>query len=378
MKLLAFFLASAIWAQTRPAPPAPASIAPVPSGAALGQKETEQLATRMLQLMESTAVASPGLVRASEPTRQNADMTFTAIQRTPQSPALIFQFMNQIKAYLALSDSISRPYPFPPTADQQYSELREDLQRMQQHFEAILQVQNVTTEKRDADPNDVKHYVDANSRLLAPGKVPRVVFLGDAATESWRLNEYFNGRDFVNRGIADQTTAQMLGRFERDVLALNPSGVVIEGGISDIIHGLSAGQTEDNLAMMAELAKGRGMKVAIASILPVSDYHKNVDPRYEMTKSARPAVIQQINTWIADYCRAGNFVYVDYYAALVDSQGQMQADASDDGLTPNGKGYRLMSPIVVEAVGKLFGPPPTQQPPEQPAQPRRRFFPLGR
>src|ERR1019366_5316386 len=121
--LLLLLLASVVWTQKawgQDNPPQANS-----GQAVLGQKEAGQLATRMLQLMESTAVAVPRLIRASEPVKQNAEMTFTAMQRTPRNPALTYQFMNQIKAYLALSDSIPRPYPFPATADQQYAELRE-------------------------------------------------------------------------------------------------------------------------------------------------------------------------------------------------------------------------------------------------------------
>src|SRR5579863_9208280 len=163
----AFVMAETLWAQTN-------LPQPTVQGAMLTQKDAEQLATRMLQLIESTAVAVPGLVRASEPVKQNAEMTFTGMQRAPLNPALIYQFMNQVKAYLALADSIPRPYPFPPTADQQYSELRESLQRMQQHFEAVLQVQNLDTQKRDTDPNDLKRYAEADSKLPPPAKLPRV------------------------------------------------------------------------------------------------------------------------------------------------------------------------------------------------------------
>ena len=83
-------------------------------GAALNSRDASELETRMLQLIESTAVAVPGLVRASEPVKQNAEMTFATMERNP-NPALLYQFINQVKAYLALSESIPRPYPFPET-----------------------------------------------------------------------------------------------------------------------------------------------------------------------------------------------------------------------------------------------------------------------
>ena len=182
MRRLALLMACALavpaaYAQNSHAPPDP--------------NEAGQLATRLLQLMESTAVAVPGLIRASEPLKQNADATFSALQRAPLNPSLTYQFINEIRAYLALSDSIPRPYPFPATADRQYAELREGLQRMQLHFEAILQAQDQAEQKHDSDPNSLKHYAEADTKLLPPTKLPRVVFLGHSITDAWRLNEYF-------------------------------------------------------------------------------------------------------------------------------------------------------------------------------------------
>jgi lysophospholipase L1-like esterase len=317
-------------------------------------QDTEQLATRMTQLIESTAVAVPGLVRASEPLKQNAQATLTAMLKTPRNPALTYLFINQVKAYLALSDSIPRPDTFPAAADQQYAELRDGLQRMQQQFEASLQAQNVSAQVRNADPSNLKRYAEANGKLLPPGKLPRVVFLGDSITDSWRLNEYFTGRDFINRGIGGQTTIQMLGRFMDDVVALHPAAVLILAGTNDIGQGAPPGAIENNLAMLGDLAKTHAIKPLFASILPVGDYHKDTDARYEMTKTHPPAAIQEINRWLQAYCRSQGFVYVDYYAAMIDTSFQMQADLSDDGLHPNAKGYRVMSPIALEAVGRVL------------------------
>ncbi len=349
-QLLLLFVVAGLWAQSTPPPPDP-------------------LPRRMLQLMESTAVAVPGLVRASAPVKLNAEATVTALEHTPRSAALTYQFITQIRAYLALSDSFPRPDPFPAAADQQYAELRESVERMQRDFAAMLETQNQVEQTRDTDPNNLKRYADADSKMLPPTKMPRVVFLGDSITDAWRLNEYFTGRDFVNRGIGGQTTLQMLARFRQDVAALNPKAVVILGGTNDIEAGISANQIEDNLAMMGDLAKARGIKPIFASILPVSDYHKDADPGYEMTVNRPPATIQSINAWIKSYCQSQGFAYMDYYSAMVDSAGRMQADLSDDGLHPNAKGYRAMSPVALEAIGRVLSG--QLDGPEQPV--KRRF-----
>jgi len=315
-------------------------------------KQAGELATRTVQLMESTAVAVPGLTRASEPVKQNAAATVAAMETTPGNPGLTWQFLNQVRAYLALAESIPRPDTFPATADRQAAELREDLGRMQQYFGTMLQLRDVAARKRDADPNDIKRYADADSKLLPAGKLPRVVFLGDSITDGWRLNEYFTGSDFVNRGIGGQTTSQMLARFRQDVVALKPGIVLILAGTNDIANGVAVSQIEDNLATMADLAKAHGIKVLMASITPVSDYHKDADPRYEMTKGRPPATIQAINRWMQTLCLTQGYMYVDYYSAMVDPSGRMKTDLSDDGLHPNAKGYRTMSPVALAAIGQ--------------------------
>ncbi|HEX4138691.1 MAG TPA: GDSL-type esterase/lipase family protein [Bryobacteraceae bacterium] len=334
-----------------------------PAGSAgQGQKDVEQLATRMLQLMESTAVAIPGLTHASEALKQNAETTFTAMRHTPQNAGVLYQFMNQIRAYLALFDSMPRPDPFPAAVDQQYAELREGLRRLQLNFEGILQQQNQAEQKRDSDPNSLKRYAEADSKVQPPGKLPRVVFLGDSIMDAWRLNEYFIGRDFINRGIAGQTTLQMLARFRQDVVSVNPKAVVILGGTNDIAAGVSANQIEDNLTTIGDLAKAHGIRAVFASILPVSNYHKDADPRSDMTAYRPVAVIQSINAWLKNYCQSQGLVYMDYYSSMVDSAGQLQADLSDDGLNPNSKGYRVMSPIALEAIGRALGDAEDNQP----------------
>ena len=84
----------------------------------------------------------------------------------------------------------------------------------------------------------------------------------------------------------------MLARFREDVLLLYPKAVVILAGTNDIAAGIALNQTEDNLSIMGDIAKAHGIKPIFASVLPVSDYHKDVDPRYEVTKSRPLATIR--------------------------------------------------------------------------------------
>ena len=246
------------------------------------------------------------------------------------------------------------------------------------HHAHILEFDNQsirTTQARDADPNNLSRYAEPNTKLVPPGKQPRVVFMGDSITDFWRLNEYFAVRDFVNRGISGQTSTQMLGRFLQDVVALHPRAVLILAGTSDIALGIPANGIEDNLAMMGDLAKVHGIKPLFASILPVSDYHKSEDPRYEVSKIRPPSVIQQVNLWLKEYCRREGFAFVDYYSAMADSNGQLPADQAEDGLHPNPKGYRIMSTVALQAIDRALAAQPAAEPAVPPQKRRYGILP---
>lgn len=81
------------------------------------------------------------------------------------------------------------------------------------------------------DFGQLKRYRDADAVLKPPAAGEnRVVFFGDSITDIWKLDEYFPGKPYINRGIGGQTTPQMLVRFRQDVIDLQPKVVIILAG----------------------------------------------------------------------------------------------------------------------------------------------------
>ena len=76
-------------------------------------------------------------------------------------------------------------------------------------------------------------YAAANAALAVR---PKVVFIGDSITEGWYSAHpsFFDANGFAARGISGQVTAQMLARFQCDVVAQRPRAVVILAGTNDI------------------------------------------------------------------------------------------------------------------------------------------------
>lgn len=208
----------------------------------------------------------------------------------------------------------------------------------------------------------LSRYAEANKCLPAGKKnEKRVVFMGDSITDGWSkvdMGGFFPGKPYINRGIGGQTTAHMLVRFRQDVIALQPKVIVMLAGTNDI--GGNAGpasidEIENNLASMAELAKANGIKVVLASVLPVTAaiLDSNGKPKFSPSER-RIRMIVQLNEWIAAYAKKQRHVYLDYFTALVDPTGALKVEDTNDGLHPNAAGYAVMAPLAEKAIAKAL------------------------
>src|SRR5258708_35933345 len=72
------------------------------------------------------------------------------------------------------------------------------------------------------DWGGLTRYGSENAELRLKAGERRVGFLGDEITENWGTGKtkFFPGKPDLNRGIARQTTAQMLVRVRQDAIAL--------------------------------------------------------------------------------------------------------------------------------------------------------------
>ena len=189
---------------------------------------------------------------------------------------------------------------------------------------------------------------NAEIRAPKPGQ-DRVVFLGDQITRRW--TGFFHGKPYLNRGIDNQTSPQMLVRFRQDVISLKPKVVVIQAGTNDIasVTGPSTeGMIAENFMSMVELAKFNGIRVVLASATPVCDCFTNQTARRPQGK------IIGLNGWIKDYAARSGSVYLDYYSALADGRN-FKKELTSDGLVPNDAGYKVMAPLAEKAIAEALG-----------------------
>jgi hypothetical protein len=197
-----------------------------------------------------------------------------------------------------------------------------------------------------------KRYEAENNKVAPPLKSEtRVVFMGNSIFEGWiRLRpEFFSGKPYFDRGISGQTTPQMLLRMYDDVIALQPDIMVLKAGINDIAENnapYNPAHTLDNIKAMAQLARFNKIKVILCSVLPASDF--------KWRPGLEPAdKVIALNEAIKQFANENKFYYLDLYSSVVDENKGMRKEYASDGVHPTKEGYKVMEPLLEEAIKKV-------------------------
>lgn len=200
---------------------------------------------------------------------------------------------------------------------------------------------------RLADFAGLCRYRAENAKL--PAATPaRVVFMGDSITEGWLRERpsWFAKKDWVDRGISGQTTAQMLLRFQADVIALKPKLVHILAGTNDVAGNTgptSQADIRNNIIAMVDLAEANGVRVVIGTVLPARHYfwRPEVDP---------VPGIADLNGWIRTFAKARKLTLIDYFAAMDDGRSGLSPADAPDGVHPTPAGYAKMEALAAPAI----------------------------
>ncbi|MGC4233323.1 MAG: SGNH/GDSL hydrolase family protein [Niabella sp.] len=208
-------------------------------------------------------------------------------------------------------------------------------------------------DKKDNDWANFAKYDSANKAVKQLPKVERyVVFMGNSITEGWykQDKDFFSKNKYINRGISGQTTSQMLVRFRKDVIELQPKIVVILAGTNDIAGNTGYISLENilgNLISMCELAKTSHMIPVLCSVLPAFDYpwKSGKEPNIK---------IPQLNALIKAYALKNKITYVDYFSAMTDGNNGLPKSLSHDGVHPNADGYKVMEKMLAPILDMLL------------------------
>lgn len=176
---------------------------------------------------------------------------------------------------------------------------------------------------------------------LSPSTSQRMTRLADYGYAVWA--QFFARGNFeitYNAGISGNTTAQMLGRFNTDVLPYDFDELWGEGGINDVAAGSTEAAIKANLASIFDLCDTNGIYVRWCTISPLYTGQASFT-------AANIAKITNINRWLREQANTRkNFTLVDSWSALIDKTSTTGSASSgvlqtDDNIHQSPKGARL-------------------------------------
>ncbi|GAB4362327.1 MAG: SGNH/GDSL hydrolase family protein [Bryobacter sp.] len=192
-------------------------------------------------------------------------------------------------------------------------------------------------------------YGSDNTEIKLKDGEQRVVFLGDEITENMPAS-FFANRPWFNRGIARQASAQMLVRFQQDVVSLKPAVVVIQAGLGDLAGyagPATLGAIQDHYKSMVAIAQANKIKVVLTSATPVCNCPEKYSARRPYGK------ILGLNEWLEEFAGETGSVYVNYFKLFAKNRA-IDPTLSDDGLLPNEAGYAKLTAAAEAAVNQAL------------------------
>ena len=175
----------------------------------------------------------------------------------------------------------------------------------------------------------------------------QIVFLGDSITDLCPLDDYYSDLPLAsyNRGIGGDTTKGVLNRLKISAYDLAPSKIVLLIGINDLLGG---GRDVDSTAkdyaeIIDELQENLpNTEIYCISIIPINSTLEQAGFNvYECR-----AKIVSLNEKIVGISQEKGTTYVNIYDSLLDENGLLNPQYTDDGLHLNANGFVVWSGIL--------------------------------
>ena len=207
------------------------------------------------------------------------------------------------------------------------------------------------------DPYGLSHRFKDASTSPSPSD-SLVVFFGDSRAEQWPAPDAPRWR-FINRGVFGQTTEQVRGRLNAQLLPLHPRVVVLQAGINDLkaiglFPGRRAqivGDCESHLHEMIERCRNSGSVVIVTTIFPTGPVS------LERRRYWSPQIDQAVAEVNADLraIHADGVIVLDAWE-LLQEHGRLRPGYGRDTLHLTAGGYDALNRALTPLLGKINGP----------------------
>jgi lysophospholipase L1-like esterase len=204
------------------------------------------------------------------------------------------------------------------------------------------------------DPVGLKMYEADRAKDQPPG--PVLLYFGDSRARMWNEPDSLAGFRVVNRGIGNQTTAQILMRVDSDVVPLHPSVVVLEAGVNDLkaipqfpaLRSQIVADCESNLERIVNGCRRTGATVVVVSVFDIGDVDLWRRPFWSDDVAA---AVREVNAFLP-HLAGPNVLFFDA-APVLGGPGRVQHEYQLDYLHLAPAGYRAIDGRLVPLLAAL-------------------------
>lgn len=202
-----------------------------------------------------------------------------------------------------------------------------------------------STEYNAEKRNKMVNYEYLNVHYCKDGQT---VIAGDSITEIFNHTEFYadytaqSGKAVYNRGISGDTSDRLLERFQKNVLNINPSNIVLLIGTNDFGYGLSMDETINNIDAILRLIANKcsGANVILQAVYPINEKIRKQGRRTN-------AAIKKLNQRIEKTAKQYDITYIDLSEYLSDTDGQLKQEFTYDGLHPTVFGFEIVAEKII-------------------------------
>jgi lysophospholipase L1-like esterase len=204
------------------------------------------------------------------------------------------------------------------------------------------------------DPAGLKMYEADRARDPPPG--PVLLYFGDSRARMWNEPDSLAGFHVVNRGIGNQTTAQILMRVDSDVVPVHPSVVVLEAGVNDLKaipqfperRAEIVAECESNLERIVNACRRTGATVVVVSVFDIGDVALWRRPFWSDDVAS---AVRDVNAFLPRL--AGPGIHFFDAAPVLGGPGRVQHEYQLDYLHLAPAGYRALDGRLVPLLAAL-------------------------
>jgi lysophospholipase L1-like esterase len=178
-------------------------------------------------------------------------------------------------------------------------------------------------------------------------KKGQIVFIGDSITDLYPLGDYYLDLNLecYNRGISGDSTNGVINRLDVSLLDLEPSVVVLMIGTNDINAGTPKRKILENYKIILDEIKNNQPTVELyfVSVIP---QNKDLESYTNIKVDKTNQTIIETNAEIEKLCAEYGHTFIDLHSCLLDENGYLKKECSDDGIHLNSVGFEIWTSLL--------------------------------